>query len=116
MAADAHPPAAVAVPAQRFHHAALHGDNGRALAAQKIVTQVLALEAKRAAGSKIVVMGIVKAFRNGAERFQSVLRQPLPILLDGVAAKKTAQHSAVGLLIIAEILASVPHDFLGIAS
>ena len=111
--ADAHPPAAVAIPAQRFHHAAFHRNNGSALTSQQIVPQVLPLKAEGAVGTEIVIVRIVKPFCDGAKRLQAVLRHPLAILLDCKAAQKAPQHGTICLAVIAEILILIPQDALG---
>src|SRR5690606_3849215 len=75
-AAYPYPPSAVLVPAERFHRPAFHRDNRGAHRAHHVVAEVPALEAVRPAGPEIVVVVVVKTFRNRRERFYPVSSLP----------------------------------------
>lgn len=66
-AADAQPPAAVLVPADGFHVAGLHGDDGGSHLAHHVVAQVLAFEAVASGDAEIVKVAVWVILRNGGE-------------------------------------------------
>ena len=101
---DAHPPAAVLIPAQGLYDAALHGDNGGSQTAHQVVAQVLAPEAVAAAHAEIVAMAVSVSGGNGGEGLQAVSGPPFAVDLDGVAAQQPAQQSIVGGVIIGKQL------------
>ena len=67
-AADAHPPAAVSVPAHGLHHAALHRHDRRSQGAHQVVAQVLPPESKRTRHAEIVTVTVAVPRRNGGKR------------------------------------------------
>ena len=75
-AADADSPASVLVPAQGFHIAGFHRNNGSSRLPQHIVAQMLPAVAVGAGNAKVIVVGVGEIFGNGKEGFQAVFCHP----------------------------------------
>ena len=67
-AADAHPPAAVPVPAHCLHHAALHRHDRRSQRAHQVVAQVLPPESEGTRHAEIVAVAVAVSRGNGGEQ------------------------------------------------
>ena len=120
--ADADPPAAVLIPAQRLDGAALHGDDGRSQCAEQVVSEMGAGKAIAALCTEVIVVCIAVARGNGGEGLQPVGWDPfggsgfLVGNRDGIMPHQPAEHGVVGLAIVGKIFVLCAQQLFWIAA
>ena len=118
--ADAHPPAAVLVPAQGLHPARLHRHNGGPQGTHQVIAQMLAGKAVASAHPKIIAVAVAVPRRHRGKGLQPILRLPhlFPVFLHqyGVVPHQAPQGGGVGFQIIVVVFAQLPQQLLGTAA